>query len=217
MIRPLALALLLTGCGAPSTGDDMEISNDLAMLDMSAPDLTARDFALPPDLTPRDLAMPDLAMPDLVPGPDLYTPPDLRLCNMLADGSPGATEMMVAQAQPQPVGGAVADGTYFLTALTHYTGPQGMMGPGNFKLFQTLVLTAGSYQTVSHDGNNPELNVNGTYKFDTNTKQFSVTPLCPTATGTDTYAYDSIMLKTLTLYIPVNQGMEILALTFTRQ
>src|SRR2546423_4523224 len=83
----------------------------------------------PPPPAAQDLGQPNIEPPP--PPADLATRPDMApiVCNDVdANGAPVVTAKYVAATAPAATGGAIADGTYALTAIGYYTGPGGMTG-----------------------------------------------------------------------------------------
>ena|SRR5450432_490655 len=77
-----------------------------------------------------------------------YAAPDGG-CNSLTNMAPLVNVMSVASAMPQPVGGSVADGTYWKTASVVYTGSGGASGPTGMTEQTVLVITCGRFDLVT--------------------------------------------------------------------
>jgi hypothetical protein len=75
------------------------------------------------------------------------------VCNTLVDVAPVVTVTQVASDPPAPLGGTIADGTYAMTDVTIYTGPQGPTGPTGSA--QTTIQVSGSTVQVVSSGAPP--------------------------------------------------------------
>lgn len=122
--------------------------------------------------------------------------------------SPGAavTSENVAADSPVPTGGAVADGTYTLTAIHAYTGAGGASGPGTRMLAGAIRFAGNAYELVlvergAADGSAGTFTTSGT--------QVMLTRSCPASAGTPSLPYEASAGR-FDLYLPPN-----LALTFT--
>jgi|HubBroStandDraft_1064217.scaffolds.fasta_scaffold81993_2 hypothetical protein len=97
-------------------------------------------------------------------------------CNTLANTAPQVTGAQVAENPPAMQGGTVVDGTYFLTNLTIYTGPEGPTGA-----------TGMTDTTIQITGNTIQVVTNGTPGTRTETfagtgSTFTATDTCPDTT-----------------------------------
>ena len=89
--------------------------------------------------------------------PDVSTCPGLRetsgcpeySCNTLIDAAPTTSARMLSDPYPQPEGGAIVDGTYYMTADDHYPGSE---FTGTFTFAYALVVTGSTWQVASIDG-----------------------------------------------------------------
>jgi hypothetical protein len=136
-------------------------------------------------------------------------------CNTVANTASVVAQQNVASAAPTPAGGAtIADGTYYVTAWTVYTGAGGASGPTGSTTQFTNVLKSGTYQFVEFiSGSNPSSLVqNGT--FSTSGSSITIQGTCPSGLGTSPYtAFDNDGTN-VTIYTatqPIN------ALVFTKQ
>jgi hypothetical protein len=124
-------------------------------------------------------------------------------CNTLVDDGPKVPATEIAAAAPTPAGGAIADGTYQLTAVTAYSGPGGStLG---------VALTASEVQTISGMTIQEDGILNGqesryTTTFTTSGTTLSTSDTCPspstashgyTATATELRIYDAKMGLTI--------------------
>jgi hypothetical protein len=60
-------------------------------------------------------------------------------CNTIANGAPVVDVVQIAADPPTPQGGAIADGTYWQTAASIYTGPSGPAGASGTSQLTALV------------------------------------------------------------------------------
>ena len=74
-------------------------------------------------------------------------------CNSLTNAAPVVDNMFVAADMPAATGGEVVDGTYWKTAVTHYTGSGGKSGPTGTREQTTLLLSCGTFQLVTESYN----------------------------------------------------------------
>lgn len=104
-------------------------------------------------------------------------------CNTLVDTAPSVTTENVASPPPVLMGGTIADGIYFLTALTVYTGDGGAAGASN-----------GNATTIEVDGTTIQLammgaNATATEMVTTSGSSFTDMRTCPApATRVGTYS-----------------------------
>ncbi len=73
-------------------------------------------------------------------------------CNDLSNTAPVVEEEQQPTDPPQPDGGTLVDGTYFLTAVTVYTGDGGASGPDGRMTQQTSTSASGTGQSVTTEG-----------------------------------------------------------------
>jgi len=100
-------------------------------------------------------------------------------CNSLVNAAPLVQEQRQPTDAPLPDGGTFVDGTYFLTAVTLYTGDGGASGPDGRSAQQTSMAAGGIGQSVStSDGctshSTSEISFSGT--------QITLTTICPACT-----------------------------------
>ena len=69
-------------------------------------------------------------------------------CNSLANMGPVVQEMYVASDPVTGDGGTIVDGTYVLTAVALYTGPDGGSGSSGATLQDTLAINGTTYERV---------------------------------------------------------------------
>jgi hypothetical protein len=94
-------------------------------------------------------------------------------CNALTNAASPVMGTEVAQNPPTLVGGTIVDGTYFLTGLTTYTGPQGSTGSSGTT--QTTIKISGATIQVITNGTPATRNETLT----TTGNQFTSTDTCP--------------------------------------
>jgi hypothetical protein len=70
------------------------------------------------------------------------------VCNTLANAAPAVPVQTFAQDPPTPLGGTIADGTYWMTEAAIYTGPDGPSGT-NGTSQTTIQITGDTIQVVS--------------------------------------------------------------------
>jgi hypothetical protein len=114
-------------------------------------------------------------------------------CNTLTNTAPVVAEAALAAEAPTPAGGMVADGTYFLTAATVFTGKGGGTGPTGTR-YQWVTKSTGDTYEVS-------LRITGRGASDSVTSGTSVTSgakvtftqTCPVVAvnATSTYGFDA--------------------------
>jgi len=124
-------------------------------------------------------------------------------CNTLADDGPGVVPRAVASAAPNPMGGAITDGTYVLSGIVLYTGPGGSTTAPNGTFSAVTQISGGKMLQVG--------TVNGTETryastFTTSGTTISTNDTCPspksethsfTASTTELRIYDSAAGGTL--------------------
>ncbi|MGO9838089.1 MAG: hypothetical protein ACLP1X_28230 [Polyangiaceae bacterium] len=98
-------------------------------------------------------------------------------CNALANGASPVTGMQVAENPPTLAGGTPVNGTYFLTSLTIYTGPEGPAGAAGPA--QTTIQISGSTIQVVTNGT-PGTR---TEMFTASGTSFTATDTCPDTSG----------------------------------
>jgi hypothetical protein len=94
-------------------------------------------------------------------------------CNALTNAASPVMGTQVAQNPPTLVGGTIVDGTYFLTGLTTYTGPQGPTGSSGMSQ-TTIKISGGTIQVIT---NGTPATRNET--LTTTGNQFTSTDTCP--------------------------------------
>jgi hypothetical protein len=98
------------------------------------------------------------------------------ICNTLANTAATVTTQQVASDPPAPEGGTVADGTYTLTQVDIYTGPNGPAGPSGTA--QTTLKISGSTVQVASSGQPTTRTVD----LATSGTSFTSTDTCPDTT-----------------------------------
>jgi hypothetical protein len=121
-------------------------------------------------------------------------------CNSLANGASVVQEQQSPTTAPSPQGGGTpADGTYFMTALTDYTGPGGASGPTGNSEQNTIEFTSSTMtlQQVDAQGSCPAMTQTGTLAF--SGTQVTLTTSCPTGCsncgGQSSYTWNSPTLE----------------------
>jgi hypothetical protein len=133
-------------------------------------------------------------------------------CNTLVDTAPMVTTENVGSPPPVLTGGTIADGTYFLTALTVYTGDGGAAGPGGSN--STTIEVDGTTIQIAMMG----ANGTATEMVTTSGSSFTDTRTCP-APATRMGAY-SATATTFTVQFQngtVDGGVSTIQETFTLQ
>jgi hypothetical protein len=125
-------------------------------------------------------------------------------------------EEQVADVAPAPAFGTFADGTYFLTAVTIYTGDGGASGPSGHTHQQTSVASGGAAQSVSSDDNGCASHSNSQIAFsDAGLTITGTCPACmPSPCGTVTLGYTAGPSGFM-LFLP--SGTNIVVETYTHQ
>jgi hypothetical protein len=101
-------------------------------------------------------------------------------CNSLANGASVVQEQQSPTTAPSPQGGGTpADGTYFMTALTDYTGAGGASGPTGNSEQNTIQFTSSTMtlQQVDAKDSCPTTTQTGTLAF--SGTQVTLTATCP--------------------------------------
>jgi hypothetical protein len=129
-----ALPFLLAGCSSGSTpavasGSDASSSP----MDSSSSDAASQG----------DDAATDSAAPTADDASDAGP-----VCNTIANGAPVVDVVQIAADPPTPQGGTIADGTYWATSVSIYTGPSGPTGKTG-TLQATAVIQGDTVQMVS--------------------------------------------------------------------
>jgi hypothetical protein len=133
------------------------------------------------------------------------------VCNTLMNAAPAITTEAVASPPPTLVGGTVADGTYFLTALTEYTGDAGVAGTGGMN--STTIEISGTTIQVSGTGSTSTETVTMS-----GSNMFVDTRTCPSsATRDGTYTATSTMFIVQFDDGTADGGSRIIQETFTLQ
>jgi hypothetical protein len=107
-------------------------------------------------------------------------------CNSIANGASVVQEQQSPNTAPSPQGGGVpADGTYYMTALTVYTGPGGASGPTGNSGQQTVQFTSSTMtlQIVDQSAGCPAQTQTGTLTF--SGMMLTLATTCPANCGTN--------------------------------
>ena len=131
-------------------------------------------------------------------------------CNSLVNSAPSVSGTMVAAAPPVPVGGAIIDGSYVLSALTSYTGPGGSTGSLTDGISTLLVISGTTMQQVGSI-NGQELRYTTT--ISTSGTTISTVDTCP-APSTSQHGYTASATE---LRIYNTSSSQTLEQTYTKQ
>jgi hypothetical protein len=139
---------------------------------------------------------------------DSATTGDGAMCGTLANNATPVDERYVGDTLPLPLGGTIANGTYFLTAVNVYTGIGGNVGLTGRILTETTTFdTSTSTRTdviqidFSDGGIGTPITSSGA--FATNATTFTYTATCGASAGS-TFSY-SVLGSTLHLYSAPNE------------
>ncbi len=133
-------------------------------------------------------------------------------CNALVNSAQAVTIQQVAMDPPSPTGGTIADGTYDLTAVAIYTGPNGPSGPSGTS--QTTIAIAGDTIQVVGNGQ-PERR---TVTLATMGSTFTATDTCPdTKVTMGSYSFAGSALVIFLDGGTDDAGKRTVAETFTKQ
>jgi hypothetical protein len=133
-------------------------------------------------------------------------------CNDLANAAPAITIQQVVGDPPAPQGGAIADGTYWLTAATIYTGEGDAPGPGGAG--QTTIRITGSTMDVAASGTPPTR----TLTLTTSGTSITAADTCPdTDTSQATYSATATALVFILPGGTDDAGTRTVVETYTKQ
>lgn len=164
-----ALAATALACGSsdPATGATPE-----ADVGAAAETSTEGDTATPADAAVEDSVASDTGKADVA------LPDAAGACNTLVNVADVVTTTQVAEAMPTFTGGAVAEGTYVITAITAYTGAGGATGPKTgTTMKQTMLLSGGKFEIVRSQNGAAEKRSSGNYS--TSASVFTLDGKCP--------------------------------------
>ena len=99
-------------------------------------------------------------------------------CSEIVNDAPEVVAHLVGTAPPVATGGTISDGTYHLTDLSAFTGPNGASGPLELKLRSTISVH-GSTIDIVQDANGKHEWATETFVASSNAVTFTRT--CPTA------------------------------------
>jgi hypothetical protein len=133
-------------------------------------------------------------------------------CNDLINMAPVIPGQKVAAVLPTPRGGTIADGTYYETAYTLYTGAGGATGPEGVDHQMTAIIAGGMARVVVFGDV-----VQQRYLFNIATSGTTTTWnfLCPTGFTAIPYGFDATPSE-ITLYVPFDPANQ-RTFTLTRQ
>jgi hypothetical protein len=136
------------------------------------------------------------------------------VCNGVTNAAAAVPMTNVASAAPQPTGGTIPDGTYFVTAYQQYTGTAGASGPTGVTYQGTNVVAGGTYNSVTHTSSNPvDASFSGTFK--TSGTGITIQQTCPSPQTAPFTSYDSDGVKVVTVF--GSTGTSVTAITYTKQ
>ena len=165
----LALALPAFGCGGALSSS----GNGGGATDAAAREGAAHahdDAAFQPDAGTEDAG----SSAEASSAPDAFSEGGTTVaCNTLANTAKPVTVQQLAEDPPAPLGGTIADGTYDLTGVAIYTGPDGPSGPTGTA--QTTIEITGSTVEVANTGTPPTR----TTSLSTSGTTFTSTDTCP--------------------------------------
>jgi hypothetical protein len=133
-------------------------------------------------------------------------------CNDLINTGPVIVGQKVATSIPSPRGGTIADGTYYETAYTAYTGPGGAVGPDGVDHQLTAVIAGATARVVVLGAG-----IQRRYVFSMATSGTTTTwsVVCPTGLSPIRYGFDASASE-LELYI-TSDPADLRSFTLTRQ
>jgi hypothetical protein len=120
-------------------------------------------------------------------------------CNVLVNAAPPITVGHIDGAPPTPAGGAILDGTYFLTSRTAYRGAaSGCAGPGHPEVLiaqGVMVISAGATGVQGVEADNTHGDAHYTASLHAAGTTATLTRSCPAAqTATGPYSADVVYL-----------------------
>jgi Copper type II ascorbate-dependent monooxygenase, C-terminal domain len=138
----------------------------------------------------------------------------VQTCNTVTNAAPAVPITNVAAAAPAPTGGAIPDGTYFVTAALIYTGVGGKAGPTGITYQGTDVSTGGNhFALVYNQSDNPgDLHNSGT--FTVTGPNVDIETSCPTPSTSPFTALTTDGVGVFTIY---TSQPPVQAFTFTKQ
>jgi hypothetical protein len=161
-----ASLLLAAGCSSNSGGGSPGDAGEAGRGDAAGADASGGDASGASDASGGDAAASD--------GAGDATGDDGGLaCNALADTAQPVTVQQLAMDPPMPSGGTIADGSYELTGVDIYTGPNGPSGPSGMAQ-DTIAITGSTVQIVG--SGTPERR---TVTLATQGSAFTATDTCP--------------------------------------
>jgi hypothetical protein len=165
----------------------------------------SKKSTIPPEIGDEPIGAPPLAGGG-VRGDAGANGPDGGPCNLLMNLGQVVQEVQVGENVPAPSGGALAAGSYNLTAVNLYTGLGGNAGPTGRAFQESVLFGVGTFQDVQAQGAVDAglmrpITTNGTYT--TNGSALTETVTCP-GTGAATINYTAIG-STLHLFVSQNE------------
>lgn len=182
------LALALTGCSSAASGEPADAGADILVA----------DHAVSVDSGPAV-------------DTDASAPADAGDCNTVQNGASSVTVQQVASASPAAAGGAIGDGTYYVTAVVVFTGDGGAAGPRGDTVKETVVVHGSAFQAVA-ESLGTVTRFNGTFAIDGGS--ITNTHTCPT-TSVDTLTSFTASATSIEEWGPTQGGT--LSYTFTKQ
>lgn len=156
-------------------------------------------------------------------GASSSTPPATD-CNAVVNGASSIVAVAIAEVPPEPRGGVVANGTYYMTQYRVYTGPNGATNPAmTVNLQYTIVISSSTGDAanvqgvVKTGGSNPSSPIEINATMTCSGTSYSTTPTCSTeASASSTVGSYTATANELLLMSKDTSGATIVS-TFTRQ
>lgn len=133
-------------------------------------------------------------------------------CNALVNGATAVTANQVASVAPPVTGGPIADGIYFLTSITIYTGVGGATGPLGSAEAVTLQLSGSTAQSVVQNGATV-IRETATLAA-TSLTSLTATTTCPSPRSPSTFGYSANLT---TFLVQSGSASSTILETFTKQ
>jgi len=144
-------------------------------------------------------------------GTDTGSVPDASaMCTSIANGAPVVTSsIMSGVAAPAGTGGAIADGTYFMTAQIQYTGGDTNPEPQQY----TMKITGGQADLTGHSKTAADQSFTVAMTANSATGAMKWTVVCPTANAGKDFGVTSYTATATTIHVykPTNDAI------FTKQ
>lgn len=136
-----------------------------------------------------------------------------KRCNTLVNGGPDVPIMNVATDPPAPTGGAIADGTYVVTAVQAYTGAGGAAGPTGATYKAGGKISGGTYENIQSDSGQPKDNAT-TGTFTLNGSAIDIEQSCPIP---QTVAINKFSADSTSFTLFTSGGSPVQSFTYTKQ